>query len=304
MHPTPHARLTPLLALIGLLGGSLAPSSAIAQDEAPEPDRARVHGVIQQQVVALLNPMGAEHQLRVGLRAPLGDPNELLFTGTHAEAGIVSYFSPVYAIQGGYLEVSPLAFLVLRAELTGAAVWPIGMSGAGYYAVQGYQADVSSDALPAEDGGTAGGWTFSVAATLQGLVPLGPVNLLIWNQLNAQHITMGGASHFYSMMNDLILAQQDWLIENDALLLVEGNLTENIALRVGAYDNVRYVPSSGYVGHQLGPMAMLVIDHPSPEVAEVTPFLRGGYYTDHLIRAGGFTILGGVSVSYDLGAIR
>ena len=105
-------------------------------------------------------------------------------------------------------------------------------------------------------------------------------------------------------MSDLILARQDWMIENDALLLVEGNLSPNIALRAGAYDNLRYVPASGYIGHQLGPMAMLVIDHPSAEVTEVTPFIRGGYYTDHLLRAGELTILGGVSVSYDLGAIR
>ena len=98
-----------------LLLSSASASSAAAQ--APE-----VRGVLHERLVLLLNPMGAEHQLRAGLRGRLGDPDELLFSGAHAEAGAVGYVSPVYAIHGGYLQVSPLAFLVLPDAPHGEAV--------------------------------------------------------------------------------------------------------------------------------------------------------------------------------------
>jgi hypothetical protein len=101
-----------------------------------------------------------------------------------------------------------------------------------------------------------------------------------------------------------VLAREDWRLVNTGVLLVEVDLDRDVRLQVGAYDDLRVVPASGYVGHQLGPIAILSIEHASSDVVEVAPFLRAGYYTDHVIRAGELTILGGVEVSYDLGAIR
>lgn len=263
-----------------------------------------VRGVLHERLVLLLNPMGAEHQLRAGVRGRLGDPNELLFMGAHAEAGAVGYVSPVYAIHGGYLQVSPLAFLVLRAEMTGTVMWPIGMDGAGYYPVDGYGGDVRAEQLPGHAGETASGWNLTVAATLQGLVPLGPLRLLIWDEVQLGHVSLGAASHFYSLKHDLVLAGRDWVLENDALLLAEVSLSSDASLRFGAYDNLRYVPSSGYLGHQVGPVLMLSFERPSDEVTRVELFVRGGWYTDHVVREAELTTLGVVSVTYDLGRLR
>ncbi len=286
------------IALLLLL--ALAPGGARA-----EPREGRVRAVIGQRLLLLLNPMGMEHTLTAGFRARLGDPRELLFMGAHAETGLVSYVSPVYAITGGYVQVSPLAFLVVRAELTHAVVWPIGMEGAGYYGLGGYDDDVRPEQLTAERGATATGWSLRLSATLQGLVPLGDgARLLVQDQLTAQHASLGDASHYYDMKWDLVLARQDWALINHAVLLLEVDLGPGLHLRVGAYDDARYVPASGHVGHQVGPIAMLAIDRPAPEVPEVTPFLRGGYYTDHVLRREELTVLGGLGVTYDLGAAR
>ena len=96
----------------------------------PTPAGAQARPVLHQRLVGQLGPMGAEHALALGVRADLGDPDEPLFAGAHAEAGVVDYTSPIYSNNGLYLEVSPLAFLVLRGTLTATAVWPIGMPGA------------------------------------------------------------------------------------------------------------------------------------------------------------------------------
>lgn len=262
-----------------------------------------VRGVLHQRFIALLNPMGVEHTFQAGFRSRLGDPRELLFTGTHAETGLVSYVAPVYALHGGYVQVSPLAFLVLRAELTHAQVWPLGMEGAGYYGLQSYEG-VSVAALAPERGAAASGWSARVYATLQGLVPLGPVRLLIQDQLIVQHASLGAASHYYDMKWDLVLARRDLTLVNSAVLLLEIDLGPTTHLRVGAYDDLRAVPRSGYLGHQVGPLVMLALDRVAAEVPSVSVFVRGGYYTHHVVRGGELTILGGVDVSYDLGEVR
>jgi hypothetical protein len=276
----------------------LLPTTALADDDAV------VRGVVRQRFVALLNPMGMEHTLEVGARARIGDPHELLFMGAHAETGVVSYVSPVYAIHGAYVQVSPLAFLVLRAELTHSQLWPLGMSGAGYYGLSAYDDDVSPAALNAERGATATGWSARAYATLQGLVPLGPVRLLIQDQLIVQSASLGEASHYYDMKWDLVLARQDLVLITGAVLLLEVDLEATTHLRLGAYDDVRVVPSSGYLGHQVGPLVMLTLDRLAPEVPSLSVFVRGGYYTHHVLRADQLTILGGVAIDYDLGTIR
>lgn len=285
-------RFTHLAALALVLGA--APASA--QD---------VRGVVHQQLVALLNPMGAEHTLEVGVRAPLGDQSELLFDGAHVEAGVISYNSPVYAIGGGYLQVSPLSFLVLRAELTGAALWPIGMDGAGYYGLESYGADVRAQTLTANLGGSATGWNLHLRGRLQGAVPLSHgVRLIVVNQQSWEHDTLGGEPFYYSLKHDLVLARRDWIVTNDALVLTEIAVASDIDFTVGAYSNLRWVPRSGYVGHQVGPLVALSFEGVTDEVSSVTLFVRGGYYTHHGTREGELTVLGGVSIDYEIGGSR
>lgn len=270
---------------------------------AAAPASAQSRGVVHQQLVLLLNPMGMQHQVDAGLRAPLGDQDALLFGGAHAEAGVTSRVAPVFAIHGGYLEVSPLSFLVLRAEMAGAVVWPLGMDGAGYYGLEGYGADFASQHLPGDDGGEATGWTVRLAGQLQGAIPLGDAGrLLLADRMTFAHDDQGDAPFYYSLEHDLVLARSDWVVHNDALVLGEFPI-DDVTVRAGAYSDLRWVPRSGYVGHQVGPIVAVSFERVDPHVPSISAFVRGGYYTHHGARRDELTILGGLSVDYDLGAL-
>lgn len=285
----------------GILSIAAPPSTARA--EAPEPGAAdRLRGVVHQRVVGLLNPMGAEHMASVGVRARLGDPANVLFTGTHAEAGVINYTSPIYSTTGGYLQVSPLAFLVLRAEITAMNMWPIGIEGAGYYPMDGYASDLGSANLAPDAGRDASGWNVLLSATLQGALPVGPVRLIVWDQLTFEHTSLGDDPFYFSPRLDLIAARQDWTVGNSAMVLVEADLGDGVGLRAGVFDDLRWVPGSDYLANQVGPILALAVTRADPAVAEVMPFVRGAIYTNGR-RTEQLSLLAGVFVRYDLGAI-
>jgi hypothetical protein len=290
-----------------------APASAqdveatdVAADEAEvatmAPDGARV--VAHQAAALLLNPMGAEHRLDVAVRDEIGDPNDILTSLAHVEGGVTTAVSPVYAMGGGYLQIAPVSFLVLRCELVGASVWPIGMSGAGHYGLGGYDGDVRSQALPAERGGSADGWLATVSATLQGALDVASgVRVMLLSELALTHTVMGDDPFYYSMRHDLVLAREDTVLLSSSFLGMEVRAASDLVVRFGAYDDLRFVPGSGYVGHQLGPIAMMEWTRPAAGVGTLTIFLRGGGYTHHVTREDQATILGGVAVDYELGGL-
>ncbi|MBX3274624.1 MAG: hypothetical protein KF729_30440 [Sandaracinaceae bacterium] len=262
----------------------------------PAAGAAQARPVVQQRLVGQLGPTGAEHAIAVAARADLGDPRELLFTGAHAEAGLINHTSPIYSMSGGYLAVSPFAFLVLRAALLAAVVWPIGQDGAGYFA-----SHVPS--LPPLDGalgGLAHGWSATFSAVLQGAVPLGPLRAILWSELSLEHLRLGEAPYHYSARHDAVLAQSDWVLGNWAMALLEIPLAAGLALRAGAYDDVRFVPRSEWSSHQLGGAVMLAAERPVPEVGEVLAFARAGAFLAHERRAGDFALLAGVLIRYEL----
>ena len=271
---------------------------AARTEEAPaagEPARAApstVRVVAHQRVIALLNPMGAEHRFDLSVRAPLGDQRDLFFDGAHLAGGATSFVSPVYALGGGFVELAPFSFLVLRGEVMGAGVWPIGMNAAGHYGLTSYDDDVRGEALPGAQGGSARGVFAGGSATLQGAIGLG-----------LTYVALGDAPYYYSMKHDLVLAREDLVLTNSAFLGIEARCASDLLLRVGVYDDLRHVPASGYVGHQLGPIAMVSWERIDPALSGLTIFVRGGGYTHHVFRAGEATILGGLALDYDLGGL-
>lgn len=292
-----------------LLVALAAPGRACAQDDAPATPSAteapRRHVVMHEQLVGLLNPMGAEHRLDVAYRAELGADDDLFTQGTHLEIGASTAVSPVYAFGGGYVQLSPLSFLVLRGDLQGAGVWPIGMDGAGFYAVPGYDAEVQNAALPADRGGSASGWLAQLTVTLQGAIDLGGgARLLGGSELALAFEEMGSAPYYDSMKHDAIMARDETILLSSTFVGVELPVASDLVLRWGAYDDLRFVPASGYVGHQLGPLAMLEWHHVTPQIASLGVFARGGGYTHHLYRAGEATVLVGVAIDFDLGDLR
>jgi hypothetical protein len=210
--------------------------------------------------------------------------------------------SPVYAFGGGYLEVCPLSFLILRADVQAAGVWPIGMDGAGHYGVHGYDAEVRSQQLPADAAGSANGWLAQLTITLQGALDLGGgARLLLASELGIAREQMGNDPYYYSMKHDAIMAREDTILLSSSFVGVELPAAPDFVFRFGAYDDLRFVPGSGYVGHQLGPLAMVEWHHVTPQVASLAIFMRGGGYTSHLYRTGEATVLLGLAIDFDLG---
>ncbi len=273
-------------------------SSASAQEPAG------LRAVMHQRVAVQVSPTGVEHAAALALRTRIGDPSELLYTGAHAELGVSNYTSPIYSMTGAYLEVTPLAFLSLRAEILGVGMWPIGLSGAGYYPLGAYDAQLEGDSLAANQGQQAAGWDVQLSAVLQGALPMGPLRLLFWNQLTAERIELGAAPYFYYPKIDAVLAREDWILDEHAMLLAEGALDSRLTLRAGFYDELRLVPRSEDLANQTGIIAALVIANADPAVPEIMPFVRAGVYTNHERRAGEVTALAGVFVHYELGALR
>jgi hypothetical protein len=76
----------------------------------------------------------------------------------------------------------------------------------------------------------------------------------------------------------------------------------NVFLRIGAYDDVRYVPRSGYLANQVGPIIALTIENADPAVPEITPFIRAGFNTNGT-REEEWGGLAGVMIRYDAGVL-
>lgn len=294
--------LEAIAALLFLTSLALPATAAAQEDEAASPSAVRV--VAHQQLIALLNPMGVEHRFDLGVRTAIGDQSDMLFDGAHFEAGAQTALSPVYAIGGGYVELAPFSFLVLRGEVSGATVWPIGMSGAGYYGLSAYGDDVRPQSLPASDAGQADGWLATGSVTLQAAVDLDRgARILVASELGFTYAVLGDDPFYYSMKHDLVLAREDFLLTNSAFIGLELRVAEDLVVRLGAYDDLRHVPASGYLGHQVGGIVMVGWDHLAPSVSSLTLFVRGGGYTHHVTRAEQATILGGVAIDYDLGGL-
>lgn len=269
---------------------ALAPSTASAQ-----------RGVAHQRLVGLLNPSGAEHMVAVGARWPIGDPAALLFQDAHVELGAINYTSPIDSITAAYLEVSPLAFLVLRAQVGGHVMWPLPLNGAGFYPVEGYGADVRPSRLPGGRGQKAAGSHLRLGATLQGAVQLGPLRPILWTQLVLEHRRLGEQAFYYSPRDDAVLRREDWLLTSSSMLLLEVRLEPGVDLRLGAYDDLRVVPGSGQLSNVAGPAVLLSLARPDPRVAELLLLVRVAAYTHHRDRAGQWTAQAGAIVRYDLG---
>jgi len=79
---------------------------------------------------------------------------------------------------------------------------------------------------------------------------------------------------------------------------------DDATLRGGAYSNLRWVPRSDYVGHQVGPIVAVTFERVDTHVPSISAFVRAGYYTHHGTRQDELTVLGGLSVDYDFGALR
>jgi hypothetical protein len=255
-----------------------------------------------QALVLLLNPTGAEHNLRVGLCVPLYDTDEPALSLNLVEAGVSTYLSPIYAVGGAYAQISPATFFFARVEAHGIGIWPLPLPGAGYYAMDGYDAPYRSADLPESAGGTAGGWNVRLIGVLRGRVEIGERSLVGQSTFFADYQEVGSAPFYLNVRQDLVSARADWVLGNELSLLLGAPLGGGAELRVGFFDVVRGVPTGAFL-HQLGALVVLAWERPTTGLDSLSIFVRVGGYTDHPIRAGETTTLALVAIDHDLGGI-
>jgi hypothetical protein len=292
------ARETPALILLVALS-FLAPNGAHARCNARRDPRWAIH----QSLVLLLNPMGAEHTVRVGLCVPLYASEDVVFADNHFEAGVTAYNAPIYAIGGGYAQLGLASFLFVRVELSALGIWPIPVDAAGYHARSSYSDSFRQEDL-APEGQSASGWTARFFVLLRGAVDLTPSAALIaFSALWLDYLEVGPAPFWVDVRDDVITARSDWVLANESVLAVSAIIPGGPHARFGAYSALRAVPASGYVGHQVGPIVMLSWPVPDPRVVSLDLFIRLGVYTAHQFRTAQLATLAGIGIDWDLGGL-
>ncbi|MBZ0117619.1 MAG: hypothetical protein K8H88_11520 [Sandaracinaceae bacterium] len=277
----------------------LAPSLARARCS----DQERARWMVHQSLVMLLNPLGTEHNARLGLCVPLYPSAERALNGNHLEVGASTYVAPIYALAGGFAQISPATFFIARVELHAQAIWPLPLTGAGYYPRGGYEDAFSSASTPADRGRSTTGWSLRLLGVLRGAIDLSPaVTLYAVDAFWLDYDEIGEATHWVDVRDDLIAARSDWIAANEAVLLM-GVRTPGPELRFGAYSTLRFVPASGYGNHQVGPFAMIAWDRPDTHVASLAIFVRLGVYTHHAFREAQLSTMLGAGVDWDLGGL-
>lgn len=280
----------------------LLASAGVARAECGRSDAPR--WMSHHSLVLLLNPTGAEYNGRLGLCVPLFDDDDVLLRANHLEAGVSTYLAPIYALPGGYVQLAPVSFFFLRAELSGFFVWPIPLEGAGYYVRSGYDDGWRSEDLPVSEGESALGWTLRLKAVLRGSVALGEhFELVLVSSPWLEHFAIDHGAYWLDVRDDLIAANGDWIVAHEGVLLFGVRLPEGPIVRFGGFTALRAAPAAGYVGHRAGPFVMASFPWPDPAIESIDVFLRLGLYSHHDFRALSLDTMAGVGVDLDMGGL-
>jgi hypothetical protein len=260
--------------------------------------------VLSQLFAVQTNPEGAYNQLRLGMCFPLIRTPGVLFDYTNVEVGMINELTPSFTHLGGYAQIAPLSFLVLRVEASGLVYWPLPLRRTGYNPVyDGYDSPYDSEDFEAGEGQVQTGWNMNLIAVLRAKVALSRVwGILLLNILNVGYWEVG-EGHYVNLRWDVVMNDSDWIIANEAFLGAEARVADAFALRFGAFDSWRSVPNAGYDANQVGGFAMIWWPKPFPNVWDFTIMARLGYYTGHAFRTDEWSVLGGLVTQYELGGI-
>jgi hypothetical protein len=302
--------------LVALLA---APASAVAGEaEAPAPseepaqpppvgkhcaDQDGSHLVWHQLLVGRINPLGIEHSGRFGVCAPLVRHPSILLNRTNIETGAVHQLAPAYGHLGGYVQLTPLSVLQLRAELSALRYWPFPVKRSGYFRLQSYDDRHEPDVLTTDIAESANGMNLNLIASPRFKIPIGPVSIVGLDVFSWEYWAVGDAPFYVNPRRELVLKRQDRLIANEAMLMVELGLTDGLNLRVGGFDALAYGIGSEVVNNAVGGLAMLHWPEAHAVLRNLTPFVRAGAYTHHAFREGQFVLYLGALGTFDVATL-
>ncbi len=283
---------------------ALFASQALAQNASPQPPQHSAPNpnarhclrdgkrkiYFDQLLLGGLNPRGAEHDLAITFCAPLITEPGILFDFTNVEVGIQNYTSGVYTYLGGFVSLTPLSFLQLRAQFTGIGLWTLPLDGAGHFPVQNYDSAFDSPDLPKDNAQSTQGYSAMFSAALRGSIPIkNNFNVIVSNTVQGESVRFGDDPYYYNLRNDLILAKNDWVFKNTTVALAEytrgSNDSTNLSVMAGVFNEYTLVPSSDYETDLLALILIGVLRRPGSTVRSLSAFVRPGYYLAHASKA-------------------
>ena len=151
--------------------------------------------MLRQTLLGLTNPFGGAYVVRAGWCRPLVKREGILWTLSQVETGAFAFVAPSFARVGGYLELVPVSFLVLRLRAAGVGYWSLpGFTAASYFDAGSYDFRWPSTGFAndvAVEAGQGGGINLSGELVLRASVslkklPKGPLELIVLNSFVAE----------------------------------------------------------------------------------------------------------------------
>lgn len=265
-----------LLSALTLTSSALGQEAQEVAEEVPPPPRSggvpHCHGqseaawIVHDVIGLRMNSLGVANTLRAGRCFPLytdRDSEGIMFALSNVEMGLVNHLAPVYVHVGAYLSFTPISLLTFSAEMTGFSVWPLSLSNSGYLERDGYDDSFSSRGIVQDLGENeaveaASGMNIALSTTARGRLTLtelrhGGLHLLISDTLAFEYWHSGDADYYWNVKTDAILRGSDWMMTNQAVLLLSYPLTERHSLRFGLFDELLYaLGQPGLQRHQIG----------------------------------------------------
>ena len=109
---------------------------------------------------------------------------------------------------------------------------------------------------------------------------------------------LGGAQDAARM--DAVMEREDWVVLNTATAFIGIALPRGLELRLGAVDDLVYVPGNRYLGNAVYALIALYSDKPGGPARRLNAFAWLGGYTHHAFRTGEFTLTAGLEVTWDV----
>jgi hypothetical protein len=266
-------------------------------------DQASALWYSEQTLVVQSAPSGAELELKAGACWPLIRDEGELFDYSRVTLGLDAQVTAGYVQVGPYIEVLPVSVLGFRAELHRVEYFPVGLSGAGYFARQSHQSPFRANDLPAADADSASGFNWVLASWLQLELELGgPFSLFVWDEAALEHWSLGSGPYYYNMRWDLLLGSSDELWRNDGCAGVRVDLVRGLTLGAGPVSSLRRVPAGDYTAHQLGGAVSSSWQPSSSALRSLDVVIALGGFAEHAFREGAFASLF-VTARWDLGSL-
>ena len=202
---------------------------------------------LDQNVGASWDPLGAQAVTQLYYRIPLSQSDNILWSSTKVDFGVVNNFSPSYDLVGVFVSIQPIAVFNLLLEAQAAGYFH--QLGFGFYTLSGYDAGFDNASLAQLTPIDTAGYVLSAAPTLQ--VAFGPIALQDTFSLTYYDVD-GGNGYFYERIGDVALAKSDIELLNQAYALA----TVYPGLLVGLNDYLVMVPAASYVSHRLAAVAV------------------------------------------------